>query len=43
MIHHYLTKYRDNAGKRFAESWFQLNLFRRRFIFADRKIELGAK
>ncbi len=42
-MHHYLTKYRNQNGKQFAASWFQLNVFRRRFIFADRKIELGAK
>ncbi len=26
LIHHYITKYTEN-GKRYAESWLQVNIF----------------
>jgi hypothetical protein len=32
-MHHYLRFY-SYRGKRFAESWLQINLFRRAFCFA---------
>ena len=39
MMHHYITKYEAN-GKRYAESWVQVNLFGRCFCFSKRKIEI---
>lgn len=29
-MHHYITKY-EEAGTRYAEAWFQINLFGRSF------------
>ena len=39
MMHHYITKYEEN-GKRYAESWMQINLFGRCFCFSKRKMEI---
>lgn len=39
MIHHYLTKYREN-GKLKAEAWIQVNLFGWCFCFSKRQIEI---
>ena len=39
MIRHYITQYREN-GKRYAESWMQLNLFGLSWCFSRRKIEI---
>lgn len=38
-MHHYITKYMEN-GKRYAESWIQLNLFGWAFCFSRKKIQL---
>ena len=37
---HFITKYQEN-GKRFAESWLQINLFGRYYCFSRKKIELA--
>lgn len=37
MIHHYLTKYREN-GKQIVESWIQLNILRWHITLSDRKM-----
>lgn len=37
---HFITKYQEN-GKRFAESWLQINLFGRCYCFSRKKIELA--
>ena len=39
MMHHYITKYEEN-GKRYAESWMQINLFGKCFCFSKRKTEI---
>nr|DAV20420.1 MAG TPA: hypothetical protein [Caudoviricetes sp.] len=36
---HYLTIYEEN-GKRYAETWFQINLFSRCFCFLRERVEL---
>lgn len=36
---HFITKYTEN-GKRYAESWMQINAFSRSFCFWRRKIEI---
>ena len=36
---HYITKYREN-GKRYAESWMQIDLFGRSYCFSKKKIEI---
>ena len=38
-MHHYITKYEEN-GKRYAESWMQINVFGKCFCFSKRKIEI---
>lgn len=40
MLNHYLTKYMEPNGKRYAESWLQLNIFEKCFCFWKRKIEI---
>lgn len=41
MIRHYLTKYRDEKdGRRYAESWLQLDLFDHSFCFWKKRIEI---
>lgn len=37
---HYLTKYNEN-GKRYAESWLQINLFGKAICFWRKRIEIG--
>lgn len=39
MLHHYMTKYSEN-GKKYAESWLQLNIFGKCFCFSRRKKEI---
>lgn len=36
---HYITKYYQD-GKRYAESWLQINIFGRSFCFSKQKIEI---
>lgn len=36
---HYITKYEEN-GKRYAESWLQINAFGNCYCFSRKKIEL---
>jgi len=36
---HYITKYREN-GKRYAESWMQINILGWAFCFSKKKIEI---
>lgn len=38
-MHHYITKYESN-GKRYAEAWFQVNIFGKGYCFLKRKIEI---
>jgi len=38
-LHHYITKY-ETEGQRYAESWIQINVFRKSFCFSRRKIEI---
>lgn len=38
-MHHYITKFKEN-GKRYATSWFQINLFGRAYCFNIKKIEI---
>lgn len=38
-MHHYLTVYVKN-GKRYAESWLQINAFGKCFCFSKRKKEI---
>lgn len=38
-MHHYITKYEEN-GVRYAESWFQINLFNWCFCILKRKITI---
>lgn len=40
MLNHYLTKYTTPNGKKYAESWLQLNVFGKSFCFWKRKIEI---
>lgn len=37
-MHHYITQYTEN-GKRYAESWLQINIFGLSWCFSRRKIE----
>lgn len=39
MFKHHITKYGCN-GKRYAESWLQVNLFGRAFCFSKKTIEI---
>lgn len=39
MFHHYMTKYREN-GKKYAESWLQINIFGKCFCFSKKRIEI---
>ena len=39
MIKHYITKYTEN-GKRYAESWLQINLFGNCYCFSKKRIEI---
>lgn len=39
MFHHYITKYTEN-GIRYAEAWFQINVFGLTFCISRRKIEI---
>lgn len=36
---HYITKYIEN-GRRYAESWLQINIFGKCICFSKRKIEI---
>ena len=38
-VHSYITKYEEN-GKRYAESWLQVNAFGRSLCFNKKKIEI---
>lgn len=40
MLKHYMTKYTTPSGKKYAESWLQLNAFGKCFCFWKRKIEI---
>lgn len=39
MFKHHITKFVED-GKRYAESWLQVNLFNKSFCFSRRKIEI---
>ena len=39
MLKHYITKY-TCEGKRYAESWLQVNLFGRAFCFSKKVTEI---
>ena len=40
-MHHYITKYTDmTTGKRYAESWLQINIFGYALTFWSKKIPL---
>lgn len=39
MIKHYITKYESN-GKKYAESWLQVNIFGKVYCFSIKRIEL---
>ena len=41
MIHHYITKYRDEKDNLIVESWMQINLFGKSFCFSKKLINLG--
>ena len=36
---HYITKYYEN-GKRYAESWLQIDIFGKCFCFSRKRIEI---
>lgn len=38
-MHHYITKYEEN-GLRYAEAWFQINLFGRCLCIWKKKIRV---
>lgn len=40
MIKHYITKYKEDDGKRYAEAWMQINCFGKYFCFSKRKMEI---
>lgn len=39
LIKHYITKYAEN-GKRYAESWLQINIFGKCYCFSKKRIEI---
>ena len=39
MVHHYITKYREN-GQKYAEAWIQINLFSASLCLWRKKIAL---
>lgn len=39
-MHHYITKYVAEDGVRYAESWFQINVFNWCFCLLKRKIAI---
>lgn len=39
MVHHYITKYYEN-GKRYAEAWVQIDLFKWCLCLFKRKIQI---
>ena len=41
MIKHYITKYKED-GKKYAESWLQINLFGKCYCFSEKKIEIDS-
>lgn len=40
MLHHYMTKYRDEGGRLVVESWMQIDAFGKSFCFSRRSIRL---
>jgi hypothetical protein len=36
MLHHYITKYRDENNELVITSWIQLNIFGRAFCFSEK-------
>ena len=41
MIHHFMTKYRDENDVLWCESWLQLNLFGRCYCFSKRREKIN--
>lgn len=39
MVHHYITKFEEN-GKRYAESWLQINIFGKTICFWKKRIAI---
>lgn len=39
-MHHYITQYLADNGKKYAVAWFQINFLKYSFCFSKRKIEL---
>lgn len=37
MFHHYMTRYRDENGEVWYESWLQIDLFGKCFCFSKRR------
>lgn len=40
MLHHYITKYKDENGDRKAVAWIQLSIFGWCWCFSKREIDL---
>lgn len=41
-MRHHITKYTEN-GKRYAESWLQIDLFGKSFCFWKKRIQVGCE
>jgi len=41
MVKHHITKYELGNGKRYAESWLQINLFSKCYCFSKRLMALN--
>ncbi len=41
MIHHYITKYKEN-GRNYAEAWVQIDIFGKSFCLSKKRIYLDA-
>ncbi len=40
MLHHYITRYWDEDGRRWVVSWIQLNAFGRCWCFSERRVRI---
>lgn len=39
-MHHYITRYAEEDGTRYAEAWLQINLFGQCFCFWKKRIKI---
>jgi hypothetical protein len=42
MLHHYITRYSDDDGRKWAVSWIQVDLFGLCWCLSEKRVEIGA-